>query len=736
MNIRNKIILPTVVFFAVGVLLGFLFIDRDTDNLTEQQVETVAVIQQELMRAAAEERITSLYKGIDRLSQKALEQAAFFSKTPEVMEAYRIAHSGDINNENDPQAQNAREYLRKVFRPVIDGYRDNTGIEEFKLHFHLPNGRSLVRLWRQGWQTKRDGVKLDVSDDISSFRQTVVKINRGGHDPIKGIEIGRGGFAIRGVAPITSPSGEHLGSNEVLISFSSLLELLPPEKGMNYAVYMKADLLPIATKLQDSKKYPVLADKYVRVVMTGAGLEKYLVNEKIVDSGVDGTNMTDFGNYHVSAFPIRDFSGKTAGVMVVAQDTSNWTSLMTTLEEQSAASLASLKRGTIFGYLLLFASVIGVVYFILHRFVSTPLGQAVEMIESLEQGKLDKRLELDQNDEIGQMAKTMNKFADNLQHEVLTAFNKLADGDFTFQAEGLIREPLAKANDALNRLMAQVQGAVGQVTASSRQVSDSSQSLSRGATEQAASAEEVLSSTEQMTANIRQNAENAEQTERIAIKAAQDAEEGGRAVEGTLSAMREIAEKIMIVEEISRQTNLLALNAAIEAARAGEHGKGFAVVAAEVRKLAERSQKASNEINELSVSSVEVAEKAGTLLDEIVPNIRRTAELVQEISASSKEQEVGTEQIGESIRRLDQVIQQNAFSSEEMAATAEELSSQSVALEETISILKLMEQGGLQPEVVPALAQNIVKAAAGEKVYSLVGGDDGKYVSDNEFEKY
>ena len=188
-----------------------------------------------------------------------------------------------------------------------------------------------------------------------------------------------------------------------------------------------------------------------------------------------------------------------------------------------------------------------------------------------------------------------------------------------------------------------------------------------------------------MTANIRQNADNAMQTEKIAVQASGDAQEGGDAVNQTVTAMKEIAGKITIIEEIARQTNLLALNAAIEAARAGEQGKGFAVVAAEVRKLAERSQKAAGEINELSTNSVEVAEKAGTVLNTLVPNIQKTAELVQEISASSREQDAGADQIAKSIQQLDAVIQQNASASEEMASTSEELSGQSEQLAEMIS---------------------------------------------------
>jgi methyl-accepting chemotaxis protein len=198
---------------------------------------------------------------------------------------------------------------------------------------------------------------------------------------------------------------------------------------------------------------------------------------------------------------------------------------------------------------------------------------------------------------------------------------------------------------------------------------------------------------EQMASNIKQNADNAQQTEKIALKAAQDAREGGKAVAETVGAMKEIAAKITIVEEIARQTNLLALNAAIEAARAGEHGKGFAVVASEVRKLAERSQTAAAEISKLSRSSVDVAEKAGEMLGRIVPDIQRTAELVQEINAASNEQNSGAEQINKAIQQLDQVIQQNASATEETASTSEELSSQSEQLLESIGFFKIDNNG-------------------------------------------
>lgn len=292
------------------------------------------------------------------------------------------------------------------------------------------------------------------------------------------------------------------------------------------------------------------------------------------------------------------------------------------------------------------------------------------------------------------------------------AFAKtLSEGDLTqtvdvYQKDeiGILAEALRNMKDKLTDVVSDVQSATDNVAAGSEELSASSESLSQGATEQAASIEEVSSSMEQMAANISQNAENAKETDTLATKAASDAKESGNAVGQTVDAMKSIAEKISIIEEIARQANLLALNAAIEAARAGEHGKGFAVVAAEVRKLAERSGTAAAEISELSSNSVEVAEKAGNMLEALVPAIEKTASLVQEITAASNEQNAGASQINTAISQLDSVIQQNASASEEMASTSEELSSQGQQLQMTMSFFTVNSHGNRAVRKVTATA--------------------------------
>ena len=331
--------------------------------------------------------------------------------------------------------------------------------------------------------------------------------------------------------------------------------------------------------------------------------------------------------------------------------------------------------------------------FVIARGIKNPLQKVVETIQQVERGVFQFRVGLNQNDEIGQLAYAVDRMSDGLKKQADLA-EEISKGKLDVQVElasedDQLGSSLKKMVGVLREVISNVRLSSDNVASGSQTMSASSEEMSQGATEQAASAEEASSSIEQMTANIRQNADNALETEKIAIKTAQDAGAGGEAVQKTVLAMKEIAEKIMIIEEISRQTNLLALNAAIEAARAGEHGKGFAVVAAEVRKLAERSQVAAAEISDLSVSSVDIAESAGNLLNVIVPNIEKTAELVQEIAAASKEQDAGAEQISRAIQQLDQVIQQNASASEEMASTAEELSSQSEQLQGMIAYFKM-----------------------------------------------
>ncbi len=365
---------------------------------------------------------------------------------------------------------------------------------------------------------------------------------------------------------------------------------------------------------------------------------------------------------------------------------------------------------TLFIGLVILALVIGSIAALwISRTVTMGLRKVAGAIEAVAIGDLNQRVSVTTNDEIKDLIDTVNGMTDNLRATALVA-DKVADGDLTVEAKPLSDKDTLGI--ALQRMIERLRGVVGDaisasenVSAGSQELSAASEQVSQGATEQASAAEQASASMEQMAGNIKQNADNAAQTEKIARQSAQDAEVSGAAVNRAVEAMRTIAEKITIVQEIARQTDLLALNAAVEAARAGEHGRGFAVVASEVRKLAERSQTAATEIGAVSSDTVKAAQSAGEMLTSLVPNIRRTAELVSEISAACREQDIGASQINEAIQQLDKVTQQNASASEQMSATSEELAAQAEELQTSIAYFRLSPSGARgKPAPVARLA--------------------------------
>ena len=327
-----------------------------------------------------------------------------------------------------------------------------------------------------------------------------------------------------------------------------------------------------------------------------------------------------------------------------------------------------------------------------------PLNVAARYVDMISKGDVPPQITDTYNGDFNTIKNNLNALV-TAMNDITAAAEEVANGNLTVElhdrsAQDKLMQALAAMVGGLTRTVSDIRGIAGEVAAASQSISTASIQVSKGASAQAAAAEEASSSMEEMVSNIKQNADNASQTDKIANKSAKDAQESGKSVLEAVSAMKEIANKISIIEEIARQTNLLALNAAIEAARAGEHGKGFAVVAAEVRKLAERSQKAAAEINQLSSTTLRVSEKSGEMLDKLVPDIQRTAELVQEISAASKEQDTGAEQINKALQQLEKVIQQNASASEEMASTTEELTGQSDQLVSALGFFHTGDENG------------------------------------------
>ena len=310
-----------------------------------------------------------------------------------------------------------------------------------------------------------------------------------------------------------------------------------------------------------------------------------------------------------------------------------------------------------------------VIYVFVARRIAEPLREVVARAEAAAAGDLTVRVTVTSGDELGQMGQALNRML-----------------------------------ETFHDLMTQVQQATSEAAAAARGIAAGGEQMSAGAGQQAASIEETTSSLEEMSASISQNADSTRRMETMALKGAHDAEESGKAVNETVKAMKAIAEKVSIIEEIAYQTNLLALNAAIEAARAGEHGRGFAVVASEVRKLAERSQTAAKEIGSLTVSSVSLAEHTGRALGELVPAIKTTAELVQEVAVASREQAAGVAQINRAVSQVDEVTQRNATAAEELASTADSLAGQAESLRQMIGFFHVRSSVGTAygPTAVPS----------------------------------
>ncbi|MGK7344928.1 MAG: methyl-accepting chemotaxis protein [Candidatus Nitrospinota bacterium M3_3B_026] len=406
--------------------------------------------------------------------------------------------------------------------------------------------------------------------------------------------------------------------------------------------------------------------------------------------------------------------------------------------------------------LIAMALLVGVIpTFLVTRSITEPLARVVKMIKEMSAGRLDTRLNIDRDDEIGQMAKAMDSFADDLQFGVVGSLQKLAEGDLTIETNlrderDAIMGALKRTVEDLNRIVSQINAAGDQIAGGAAQVADSSNSLSQTATEQAGSIEQITSAIEQISSQTKLNADNAKQANQLVLHTREAAEDGNRQMKDMLTAMEEINESganvskiIKVIDEIAFQTNLLALNAAVEAARAGKHGKGFAVVAEEVRNLAARSAQAARETAELIESSVDkarngadIADRTADSLSQIVGEVTKVTDLVGEIASASADQARGLEEVNRGVGEIDKIVQQNAAIAEQSASAAEELSSQAESLKEMLSRFRLKESKGLltggtermehdRPET-PAMEEEDVKpsSAAGRRPSDIISLDE------------
>lgn len=619
--IGSRILLPA--FFVTTIFSMMLYFVA---------ISTVSTIVERNLNQNALDKIADIAISEKRIAGKMLSQASLFSRARSVQEAYLTAYEGNIQDAGDPKMEEARQQLRSYFSSIEKGYQSISKGKNFRIHFHVPPARSLLRLWKE---------KQNKSDDLSSFRNTVSTISQGAHSPVTGIEIGRGGFAIRGLAPVMVDDGRYLGSVEVLSSYDPLVRFSISNKQEYIAVYMNKDFLPIATRLQNAEKNPVVGDKFIFVSSTDKQVTNALLTPDMLTKGQHEINLSRVDNYFVSVFPVKDFSGKAIGVMAYAYDATD-----------TYATLTKLRGGILFLCVALAAAILLPLFFIT-RSVTKSINHTARMLKDISEGDgdLTKRLDIIKKDELGALAGYFNAFLDKLQGVVCKVMQN--------------SQTIDSASAELSTLALQMSDGADETSKRSNMVAAAAEEMSSNFNNVAAAMEEsstnaamVSSATEEMSATINDISLNSEEARTISSHAVNKASEVSRRMEELGVAALGIGKVLEAITEISEQVKLLALNATIEAARAGEAGKGFAVVANEIKDLAKQTSEATEEIKnkiENIQSSTDGATKGIEEISQVIDNIN---EVVGSIAMAVDEQSKATQEISVNIAQASQGIQE------------------------------------------------------------------------------
>jgi methyl-accepting chemotaxis protein len=620
-NIGTRMLLPAVVVTLLFSITLYFVANSTVRGIAERNLER-----------NSQNKIADIATSQQRIADKMLAQAALFSRAQAVQQAYSTAYKGDIRNEQSPQMEKARKELRDYFSSIEKGFRDSYKDQALRLHFHLPPARSLLRLWKP---------KQNRSDDLSTFRNTVSTISQGSHSPITGIEIGRGGFAIRGIAPVINDSGKYLGSVESLSSYAPLVQYSISNDNEYIAVYMNKRFLPIATKLQDSAKNPIIGNSFVFVSSTDKTVTDQILSAEVLSEGQDGELMQRMDNYFVTIFPITDFSGQVIGSMAYVVDATD-----------TYSALSTLRNGILFLCLIL-AIAIFVPLYLSTRSVTGPINQTAAMLKDISEGEgdLTKRLAIIKNDELGALAGYFNAFLDKLQGVV---------GDVMDNAR-----TIETSSDELSNISEQLSSASAETSQRSTMVATAAEEMSFNLNNVAAAMEEsstnasmVATAAEEMSATINDISVNAEEARSISSSAVQKSDEVSQQMAELGEAAQGIGKVIEAITEISEQVNLLALNATIEAARAGEAGKGFAVVANEIKDLAKQTSMAASEIKS-KIENIQVStDGAVSGISDISQVIHNVNEIVGTIAVAVGEQSQATQEIATNIAQASQGIQE------------------------------------------------------------------------------
>jgi methyl-accepting chemotaxis protein len=618
-KIGMRILIPAVSVTAIFSIALFFIGNTVLNRLAEQNFNRIV-----------QSKTADIFNNEKRIAENLLAQASLFSQAKAILEAYETAYQGNLNDSDDPQMELARQQLRSYFASIEKGYRETHDGDSLRLHFHVPPARSLLRLW------KKDQHK---GDDLSSFRDSVKSISKD-HKPISGIEIGVGGFEIRGIVPVVNEGGKYLGSMESLSSFDPIVKDSVSNDKEYIAVYMKKEFLPLAIQLQDASKNPII-DNFVFVSSTDKHITDAVLTPKLLIDGQEGSKIVRIGNYFTCVFPIKDFSGKQIGVMAYVVNASDMFTVM-----------RKIKWGTIILCIVLLLAIVTPLFFSV-RSVTVSINRTIAMLKDIAEGEGDLTMRLDarSKDEIGELGFWFNTFIEKLQ--------------------GIIKR-LADNSNMVNASAGQLSTIAGQLSAGAEDTSQRSANVATASEEMtanlnnvAAAMEEssintnmVASAAEQMTATINEIAENAERARSVSSKAVAQAKSASEKMEELGKAAQKISMVTETITEISKQTNLLALNATIEAARAGEAGKGFAVVANEIKELAKQTALATLNIKSQIDDVQRTTGSTVTEIDQISEIISGVNDIVGTIATAVEEQTAATKEIANNISQASQGIQE------------------------------------------------------------------------------
>ena len=606
------VVFSVALFFIAGSTINGM-VERNLARIARSKVADIAISEQ-------------------RIAQKMLGTASLFSRSKPVLYAYQTAYKGNLDDAADPHMEAARAQLRDYVTAMDQGYRQMHNDKALRIHFHVPPARSLLRIWKKNQHE---------SDDLITFRNTVATISQGSHTPITGIEIGRGGFAIRGIAPVIDEDGKYLGSVEALSSYDPLVKYSVSDKTEYIAVYMNKEFLPIATRLQDTAKYPAIGDRFVFISSTNRGLTDRVLSADLLAMGQKEMHSVNVDGNYTTVFPIKDFSGKQIGVMAFVYDAN---ALYATKQRIQTGIMGMCVA-------LLVAIITPLVISV--RSVVAGIKRTSAMVKDIAQGEgdLTKRLDVVKKDEIGELADWFNLFLDKLNSLII----KIADNACEVENASRDFETIA---GKLSRSAEETSGRSGSVSTAAEEMSANLNTVAAAMEQSSTNVSMVATASEEMTATITEIAQNAEKARTVVDQAVNRSDEASKQMNTLGEAAVGIGKVVETITEISEQVNLLALNATIEAARAGEAGKGFAVVANEIKELAKQTSSASLEIRQ-KIEHIQGTTN-GTVdgINEISAVIKNVYEIVGTIATAVEEQSAVTSEIASNIAQASQGIQE------------------------------------------------------------------------------